>query len=98
MRIALLPNAVTCEGCYVAYDGDPIARKIHQPIFGLSPEMTRIIRDFWLCPECEPNYPKGLTEFYDDYYLTPVPRCARGCGDEVDYENWVCDYCEDGVI
>jgi hypothetical protein len=68
-------------------------------LYGLTdPAKVRELTYFWLCGDCSPDYPNGAKDFFVADYFEIVPLCARGCGEEVESENYVCDHCEDGEV
>jgi ribosomal protein L37AE/L43A len=98
--MAIYQNDLNCDSCSTWYDGDPITILGRTPdLHGLTdPEKIRELTYFWLCRECKVEYPNGAKDFFVADYFEIVPLCARGCGEEVESENYVCDHCEDGEV
>jgi len=98
--MALTHGDFTCDSCGSWCDLDPVALLGKTPeLYGLTdPAKVQELTYFWLCGDCSPDYPNGAKDFFTEDYFEIVPLCARGCGEEVESENYVCDYCEDGEI
>jgi len=97
--MAKVNGEINCDGCSGYFDGDFAELLSKVDTHGVTdPEKIKELTYFWLCAECAVHYPNGAKDFFVADYFEIVPLCARGCGEEVESENYVCDYCEDGVI
>jgi hypothetical protein len=97
--MAKVRGEINCDSCSGYFDGDLADLLAKTNTHGLTdPAKIRELTYFWLCAECAVHYPNGAKDFFVKDYFEIVPLCARGCGEEVESENYVCEDCEDGVI
>ena len=89
--MAMFRGELTCDGCSVPFDGDPIALLPNSdvPRGVLDPDKIRELRYFWLCVDCQPAYPRGAEDFFTSAFFTDDIACER-CGGFISDD----DYCD----